>query len=66
MLTPEHIAALRDRVGQITDPVVEFLIADIADRVAEAGQLTSTAAYEVWKLQKLGVSQKQLKKELSI
>ena len=64
MLTPEHIAALRDRAGQITDPVVEFLIADIADRVAEAGQLTSTAAYEVWKLQKLGMSQKQLKKEL--
>ena len=64
MLTPEHIAALRDRAGQITDPVVEFLITDIADRVSEAGQLTSTAAYEVWKAQKLGVSQKQIKKEL--
>lgn len=64
MLTPEHIAALRDKAGQITDPVVEFLIADIADRISEAGQLTSTASYEMWKAQKLGVSQKQLKKEL--
>ena len=64
MLTPEHIAALRDRAGDLTDPVVEFLISDIADRISEAGQLTSSAAYEVWKAQKLGLSQKQLKKEL--
>lgn len=64
MLTPEQIAALRDRAGELTDPVIEFLIADIADRISEAGQLTSSAAYEVWKAQKLGVSQKQLKKEL--
>ena len=64
MLTPEQITALRDMSGQLTDPIVEFLIADIADRVFEAGQLTSTAAYEVWKAQKLGASQKQLKNEL--
>lgn len=64
MLTPEQITALRDMSGQLTDPIVEFLIADIADRISEAGQLTSTAAYDVWKVQKLGVSQRQLKKEL--
>lgn len=64
MLTPEHIAALRDRAGELTDPVVEFLISDIANRISEAVQLTSSAAYEVWKAQKLGLSQKQLKKEL--
>lgn len=65
MLTAEQIAALRDKAGQLVDPVVEFLIGDIAERISEAGQLTSTAAYEVWKAQKLGLSQKQLKKELS-
>ena len=64
MLTPEQISVLRDISGQLTDPIVEFLIADIADRISEAGQLTSTASYEIWKAQKLGVSQKQLKKEL--
>ena len=64
MLTPEQIAALRDKAGQLTDPVVEFLIADIADRVSEAGQLTGTASYEVWKAQKLGVSLRKIKKEL--
>lgn len=64
MLTPDQINALRDISGQIVDPIVEFLIEDIARRVSEAGQLTSTASYQVWKLQKLGVSQRQLKKEL--
>ena len=64
MLTPEQIAALRDRAGQVTDPIVEYLIADIAERVSEAGQLTSTAAYQAWTAQKFGVSQKDLKKEL--
>lgn len=65
MLTPDQITALRDMSGQIIYPIVEFLIEDIAQRVSEAGQLTSTAAYQTWKLQKLGVSQKQLKKELA-
>lgn len=64
MLTPEQIASLRDKACQLTDPVVEFLIADIADRVSEAGQLTGTASYEVWKAQKLGVSLRKIKKEL--
>ena len=64
MLTPSQITALRDMSGQVMDPIVDFLIEDIAKRVAEAGQLTSTAAYQTWKLQKLGVSQKQLKKEI--
>ena len=64
MLTPDQITALRDRAGQVTDPIVEYLIADIAERVSEAGQLTSTAAYQAWTAQKFGVSQKDLKKEL--
>ena len=64
MLTADQIAALRDISGQLMDPVTEFLIQDIAQRVSEAGQLTGTAAYQTWQLQKMGVSQKQLKEEL--
>lgn len=64
MLTAYQIDALRSRSTQLLDPVVEFLIQDIAERIAEAGQLTSTAAYEVWRAQNLGLSQRQLKKEL--
>lgn len=64
MLTPEQIEALGDRARQLIEPVTEFLVSDIAQRISEAGQLTSTASYEVWRAQQLGVSQKQLKKEL--
>ena len=64
MLTPDQITALRDASSQLVDPIVDFLIGDIAQRVSEAGQLTGTAAYQVWQAQKLGISQKRLKKEI--
>ena len=64
MLTPEQIAALRDWAGHITDPINDFLLEDIARRIAEAGQLTSTAAYQVWRAQQLGLSRKEIKKRL--
>ncbi len=64
MLTADQIEALGDKARQITDPIVDYLIEDIARRVSEAGQLTSTASYQVWRLQQLGMSQRQLKKEL--
>ena len=60
MLTPEQIDALRDKAGQLVDPVVEFLITDIAQRVAEAGEITSTAAYEIWRAQRLGLSLREV------
>lgn len=64
MLTPDQIEALRLQSEDIIDPVVQFLIGDIAQRISEAGHLTSTAAYQVWRLQHLGVSQRELKKHL--
>ena len=64
MLTADQIEVLGDYAIQLLSPVTEYLIEDIAERISEAGQLTGTAAYQVWRLQQLGVSQRQLKKEL--
>lgn len=64
MLTPEQIAALRDAAGQIADPINNFLLEDIARRIAGAGQLTGTVAYQVWRAQQLGLSQREIKKRL--
>lgn len=64
MLTADQIEALGDKAQQIISKVTDFLIEDIARRISEAGQLTSTAAYQTWRLQQIGVSQRQLKKEL--
>ncbi len=64
MLTADQIDALRESTRKITDPIAEYLLRDIARRIAQAGELTSTAAYQVWRAQQLGVSQRQIKKEL--
>lgn len=64
MLTGDQVEALSLRAEEISDKLSDFLIKDIAERVSEAGQLTSTASYEVWRLQNLGISQEKLKKEL--
>lgn len=64
MLTADQIEALDEKARQLTEPITEFLIQDIARRISEAGQLTSTASYQVWRLQQLGLSQNQVKKKI--
>lgn len=65
MLNSDQIAALRDQAAQILDPVIEYLLEDIADRVSQAGQFTSTAAYEIWRAQNLGLSQMEIKEKIA-
>ena len=64
MLKPEQIAALRDAAGLIADPVAEYLISDIARRISQAGQFTSTAQYQIWRAQQSGVSQREIREQL--
>ena len=64
MLTHDQIKAYQTAAEEIARPMAEYLIKDIARRVSEAGQLTSTATYEIWRAQQLGVSQKEIKKQL--
>ena len=61
MLRADEIEALRDSASDLLRPVIEYLLRDIAERIAKAGQLTATAQYETWKLQQLGVSQRDLR-----
>lgn len=64
MLTADQIEALGDKAMQLISPVTDFLIEEIARRISEAGQLTATASYQVWRAQQLGLSQKEIKKRL--
>ena len=64
MLRADEIDALRGAAEELTAPIVDYLIQDLAKRVAKAGQLTATAQYETWKLQELGLSQREIKKQL--
>lgn len=64
MLTAEQIDYLRDRAGCLIDPVIKYLLEDIARRISEAGQLTSTAQYQAWRLQNMGYSQTDIRNAL--
>ena len=64
MLRADEIDALRGAAEELTAPIVDYLIQDLAKRVAKAGQFTATAQYETWKLQELGLSQREIKKRL--
>ena len=64
MLRANEIDALRGAAEELTAPIVDYLIQDLAKRVAKAGQFTATAQYETWKLQELGLSQREIKKRL--
>lgn len=64
MLRADEIDALRGAAEELTAPIVDYLIQDLAKRVAKAGQFTATAQYQTWKLQELGLSQREIKKQL--
>ena len=65
MLSPEKIDALNVLAGRVVDPVTDYLLADIARRIAQAGEITSTAGYQIWKAQQLGASRKEIKKRVA-
>lgn len=64
MLTPEQIDALRDRAEEMAQPITEYLLRDIAQRVKTAGELTSTASYQIYRVQTLGLHQEEIKRRL--
>lgn len=64
MLTPDQINALSELSQLAMQPVVDFLLDDIARRISEAGQFTSSAAYQIWRTQALGLDRKTVEKEL--
>ncbi len=64
MLTPEQVTAIRDQANDLTKPITDYLLQDIARRISEAGQLTGSASYQIYRAQQLGMSRKEIEKEL--
>lgn len=65
MLTPEQVQGLQIAFERITQPITEYLLKDIARRVADAGELTSTAAYQIERMKMLNVSIPEVKKRVA-
>lgn len=64
MLTPNMIDGLRAAATQLTADMEEFILRDVSRRIAKAGQMTETAAYQLYRLQALGTGEKEVKKYL--
>lgn len=65
MLTEEQVAGLRVAFERIADPITEYICRDVARRVAQAGEFTSTAAYQIWRAQQLGMSRDDVEKAVA-
>ena len=65
MLTNEQVEGLRVAFERLADPITEYIIKDVARRVAQAGQFTSTAAYQIWRAQQLGMSRDEVEKAVA-
>lgn len=65
MLTNEQVEGLRVAFERLVDPITEYIVRDVARRVSEAGQFTSSAAYQIWRAQNLGKSRDEIEREVA-
>lgn len=63
-LTPEQITGLQDRCENIAAPIIIYLLEDAARRISMAGQMTSTAAYNLYRAKALGESDREVRRAL--
>jgi len=64
MLTADEIQSLNDVVGIITNSVNAYLIRDVCERIAAAGQITRSAEYSIFRSETLGVHFATIKREI--
>lgn len=65
MLTPDYLKGLPDELIVIFQELDDFIISDIARRLAKAGEATSTAEWQRIKLQELGAGTQAINKKIA-
>lgn len=61
MYDDERLEELRKRAAAIAEPIWETLLRDIVRRVRGAGGITSTAEYQIYRAEQLGLAEKAIK-----
>lgn len=56
MLTPEQLQNLPQELTDLYDQISEFILRDIARRIAKGAQITDTAEYQLYRARSLGLS----------
>ena len=65
MLTPFYLLNAPERVVGLYSELEEYIIHDIARRLAKTGKLTSTAAYQAARAKELGTAKANIAKEVA-
>lgn len=61
----EWLEELRKRAAAIAEPIWETLLRDIVRRVRGAGAITSTAEYQIWRAEQLGLAEQTIKNAIA-
>ncbi len=60
MLTPEQLQNLPKELTDLYADLSEFILRDIARRIAKGAQITDTAEYQLYRARSLGLSEKEI------
>lgn len=65
MLTPKQLQALPKPLTDIYEELSEFVLRDIARRIASAAEITDTAEYQMYRARALGMSTKEITEKIA-
>lgn len=65
MLTPKTLQNLPKKLTDIYSELSEFVLRDIARRIAKAAEITDTAEYQLYRARALGLSTKEITAEIA-
>ena len=65
MLTPKQLQAIPKPLTDIYSELSEFVLRDIARRIAKAAEITDTAEYQLYRARALGLSTKEITQKIA-
>lgn len=65
MLTPEQLRSMPKSLTDTYSELSEFVLRDIARRIAGAASITATAEYQLYRARALGMSTKEITKKIA-
>lgn len=65
MLTPEQLQTLPQDLTDLYDQLSEFILRDIARRIAEGAKITDTAEYQLYRARSLGLSTDEISAKIA-
>lgn len=65
MLTPQQLQSLPKPLTDIYEELSEFVLRDIARRIAGAAEITGTAEYQLYRARALGMSTKEITEKIA-